>query len=373
MRYFVPCPLLLLAACAATGSSDLPTMEPFGTAADGREVHAFTLTNRNGMRAKLTNLGATLVELHVPDREGNSADVVLGFDDASGYLSDRNQYFGCIAGRVANRIAGGAFFLDGTDYRLPTNDGGVNHLHGGDVGFGRRVWEPTRIAKDGEQGVRFQYVSPAGEEGYPGTLTATVTYRLTDDDELVLEYHATTDAPTPVNLTHHSYFDLAGHGAPTILDHELVIDAEHYTPTDETLIPTGEIAPVAGTSLDFRSPRRIGARIDRLEDTPAGGYDHNYVLDGEAGELRRAARLAHPESGRVLEIWTTEPGLQFYSGNFLFGQEGKDGAVYPHRSGLCLEAQHFPDSINQPDFPETVLRPGEEYRQVTVHRFAVER
>ena len=380
--------LMGLAACNSTGArgSNLPTMESFGTTQDGTAVHLYTLTNTNGMVAKLTDFGATLVELHVPDRDGALADVVLGFDDVSGYEGDGNQYFGCIAGRVANRVAKGRFTLDGASYQLATNND-PNHLHGGTKGFGQRVWRTARLAEQEASGVRFSYVSPAGEEGYPGTLDCEVTYWLTDDDELVLEYRATCDAATPVNLTHHSYFNLAGHGAATILDHELVIDAANHTPTDDTLIPTGLLEPVAGTPLDFTSRWVIGDRVAQLDDTPALGYDHNFVIDAPRLELTeihlgvpegrwtrmsRACRLSHAGSGRVLEIWTDEPGLQFYTGNFLFGQEGKGGATYAHRSGLCLETQHFPDSINQPSFPSTVLRPGETYTHRTVHRFTTE-
>lgn len=364
--------LVSLGACRATPEPP-PALDvqPFGTTQDGVPVQLYTLENGNGIVARLTNFGATLVELHVPDRRGEFADVVLGFEDVAGYESDANQYFGCIAGRVANRIAGGRFELGGLVYELPLNDGS-NHLHGGEVGFGRRVWEATPLETDEGPAVRFRYVSPAGEEGYPGTLTAEVIYTLTDEDELRLDYTATTDATTPVNLTHHSYFNLAGHGTGTILGHQLRIDADRYTPTDETLIPTGMLAPVRGTPLDFQRATRIGARIDELEDTPALGYDHNFALSRADGELRFACRLEDPGSGRILQIRTTEPGLQFYSGNHLHGQVGKDGATYVHRGGLCLETQHFPDSVNHPGFPSTILRRGETYRQTTVHRFFVD-
>lgn len=373
MRHLFAPLLLALGACGATGGAypEPPLMDDFGTTADGTPVHVITLTNANGLVAKVTNFGATLVEMHVPGRDGELADVVLGFDDVAGYEGDGNQYFGCIAGRVANRIAKGSFELDGATYQLATNNA-PNHLHGGDRGFGQRVWTANSASRPGAVGATFRYVSPAGEEGYPGQLTCEVEYWLTDDDELICEYRATTDAATPVNLTNHAYWNLGGHGSATVLDHELQVDAARYTPTDATLIPTGELAPVAGTPLDFTSPRRLGERVAELGDQPGDGYDHNYVLDGEAGTLRRACRLTHAASGRVLEVHTTEPGLQVYCGNFLFGQAGKGGLTYPHRSGLCLETQHFPDSINQPTFPSTVLRPGETYSTRTVHRFSVE-
>jgi aldose 1-epimerase len=367
-RRLAPVLLAVLGCATSAPSPQTPPMEPFGTTQEGVPVHLFTLTNANGLVAKLTNFGATLVELHVPDREGDLADIVLGFDDVAGYEGADNQYFGCIAGRVANRVAKGSFELDGARYQLATNDG-PNHLHGGEVGFGRRVWQAQPL---GAQGVRFTYVSPAGEEGYPGRVNVSVTYQLNDRDELILEYEATCDAPTPINLTSHSYFNLAGHGAPTVLDHVLQVDAAGYTPTDATLIPTGELAAVEGTVFDFRAPRVIGERVGTLDDSPALGYDHNFVLDRSSDGLGRACRLFHPGSGRVLEVWTTEPGLQVYCGNFLFGQTGKDGRVYAHRSGLCLEAQHFPDSINQPGFPRAVLRPGQTYTQRTLLRFSTE-
>lgn len=358
--------LPLCCACASAGGKTTK-MDPFGSTATGDEVRLVTLENSNGLMAKLTDFGATLVEMHVPDRTGERADVVLGFDDVRGYESDANQYFGCTVGRVANRIAGGRFELDGETYQLATNDG-PNHLHGGDVGFGQRVWTVERIASEDGQAARFRYTSPDGEEGYPGELRVAVTYTLTDADELRIDYEATADAATPVNLTNHTYFNLAGHGSPTILDHVLQLDATHYTPTDETLIPTGDVRRVEGTPLDFREPAAIGVRIAELDDTPALGYDHNYAL-GPAREVRRVGVLSHSASGRAVEVLTTEPGLQLYSGNFLKGQKGKGGATYAHRSGVCLEAQHFPDSINDSAFPSTVLRPGETYRQTTVYRF----
>lgn len=343
-------------------------MEHFGQTSSGESATLYTLVNRNGLVAKVTNFGATLVEMHVPDRDGVKADVVLGFDDVSGYEGDTNQYFGCTAGRVANRVAGGRFELDGASYQLATNNA-PNHLHGGDKGFGQRLWAAEALPGAGDSGVTFSYLSPAGEEGYPGAVDIKVSYLLTDSDELHVRYEATADAATPLNPTNHSYFNLAGHGAPTVLDHLLVIEADQYTPTDETLIPTGLYAPVAGTPLDFTSEARIGDRIASLDDTAAIGYDHNYVLRGGRGI---ACRLSDPGSGRVLEIRTDEPGVQFYSGNFLNGQAGKGGKVYAHRSALCLETQHFPDSINHPDFPSTVLRPGEVYSQHTIHRFYVD-
>ena len=340
---------------------------PFGTTAAGEAATLFTLRNSAGTIARVTDFGATLVEMHVADRAGAVADVINGFDDVAGYQSDANQYFGCTTGRVCNRIARGKFSLDGETYTLATNND-PNHLHGGDVGFGQRMF--TASVGDGAS-VRFTYTSPAGEEGYPGTLDVEVVYTLTDQDELRVDYAATTDAATPINLTNHAYWNLAGAGAGTILDHVLEVDAGRYTPCDDTLIPTGALATVEGTPLDFRRATRIGERIDAVTGTAALGYDHNYALDAGGGALARACRLEDPSSGRVLEIFTTEPGLQFYSGNFLKGDAGKGGRTYEHRGALCLETQHFPDSINQPAFPSTVLEPGETYRTTTVHRFSV--
>lgn len=388
-----PVRFLAAAACAAAASvlpscgsmhtmidrspAEMPVRTaPFGTTKDGAAATLFTLENAHGLVARVTDFGATLVEMHVPDAAGNLADVVQGFDDVSGYdakgsRGSGNQYFGCTAGRVANRIALGRFSLDGKQYQLATNNP-PNHLHGGEVGFGQRLWIAEPLAGRDGQAVRFTYVSPAGEEGYPGTLTARVTYTLTDHDELRLDYEATADAATPVNLTNHSYFNLAGHGNGTILDHLLRIDADHVTAVDDTLIPTGVLAPVIGTPLDFLRTARIGLRIDELRPTATLGYDHNFVLNEPNGRLAFACRLEDPQSGRVLEILTTEPGLQFYSGNFLFGQKGKDGATYELNGALCLETQHFPDSVHHAEFPDTILRPGEKYRQTTVHRFFAE-
>ena len=338
----------------------------FGTTADGQPVKIFTLTNRDGVVARLMSRGATLVSLEVPDRDGKKADVVLGFDDLAGYESNRNQHFGCVAGRFANRIAKGRFTLDGHEYQLALNDG-PNHLHGGvKRNLDKVVWQAEELTTDAGPAVRFRYTSPDGEEGYPGNLTVTVTYTLTDANELRIDYEATTDKATPVNLTNHSYFNLAGAGAKTALDHELMVNADRYTPVDETLIPTGEIAPVAGTPLDFRQPRKIGERIEQLAGTSTKGYDHNYVLNKQEGELSLAARLRDPASGRTLTVSTTEPAVQVYSGNFLHDQAGRGGLAYPQRSGVCLETQHYPDSVNQPSFPNVILRPGETYRQTTV-------
>jgi len=363
----VLCLVLLLGACATPGRWNAEmhpevTQAPFGVTADGQAVTRYTLRNTHGMQADVLDFGATLHALHVPDREGNLADVVLGCDLAC-YETD-SPYFGSTVGRYANRIAGGRFTLDGEEYTLAVNNP-PNHLHGGEVGFDKVLWQAETYRDRGESGIRFTHVSPDMEEGYPGTLACTVYYILTDDNELKIEYFAETDAPTVVNLTHHSYFNLRGHDAGDMLDHELYLNADRYTPADETLIPTGAIDPVAGTPLDFRRPQPIGARIAETN----GGYDHNFVLNKSNAAYSLAARVTEPESGRVMEIFTTEPGMQFYTGNHLNGVAGKESAVYNAFAGFCLEAQHFPDSPNQPHFPSTVLRPGERYHQLTVHRF----
>jgi aldose 1-epimerase len=348
-------------------------VEPFGKAEDGTAVNLYRLENANGLRAALTDYGAILVSLEVPDRDGNLDNIVLGFKDIDGYLT-RHPYFGATVGRYANRIAGGKFTVDGQEYTLAQNNG-PNALHGGLKGFDKVVWDAEPADGGDGPSVAFSYLSPDGEEGYPGNLSVTVTYTLTNDDELRIDYEATTDKTTPVNLTHHSYFNLKGAGEGDVLDHVLMINADRYLPADDTLIPTGEIADVEGTPLDFTEPKPIGADIGRIEgDQFAGGYDHCLVLDKEQeGALTLAARVSEPSTGRVMEIHTTEPGVQLYTGNFLDGSVvGAEGTPYGKHAGFCLEAQHFPDSPNQPAFPDAILRPGETYTQTTVHRFSTE-
>jgi len=360
---------LAAAACAREQEASI-SRAPFGRMADGSEVEVFTLTNARGIEVRAITYGAIIVSLRTPDRAGRMDDIVLGHDSLGGYLR-HSPYFGAIVGRYGNRIAQGRFTLDGTTYHLATNDG-PNHLHGGVRGFDKVVWGAEPFRSDSGVGVTFTYTSPDGDEGYPGTLVARVTYRLTDHDELIVDYHATTDKPTPVNLTQHTYFNLAGDGRRDILDHELWINADSMTPVDSTLIPTGVIAPVEGTPFDFRTPTAIGARIgaDHRQLRFGGGYDHNFVLRQEDAAIERAARVVEPSTGRALDIYTTEPGLQFYSGNFLDGSvTGKGGRVYQRRFGFCLETQHYPDSPNQPRFPSTILRPGQEYRSRTVFVF----
>ncbi|MGE0377713.1 MAG: aldose epimerase family protein [Planctomycetaceae bacterium] len=358
-------------------AADLPTRESFGATKDGQPVEIYTLKNDTGFEAKVMTRGATLVELHVPDKDGRSADVILGFDDVSGYESDANQYFGCTTGRVCNRIGGAEFSLGGQTYTLAKNDNGKHHLHGGGArSLDKVVWkaEPFRRAK--QQGVAFTYTSPDGEEGYPGNLSVKVTYAVPDDRNVLrISYEATTDQATPVNLTNHMYFNLGGHGSQSVLDHMLTIRADEYTVADDDLIPTGQNAAVNGTPVDFRQPTRLGARIDALTNTGAKGYDHNFVLRANRDEdrpLRSAATLKDPASGRVLEISTTEPGVQLYTGNFLFGQTGKGGKTYAHRSAVCLETQHFPDSVHHDNFPSVVLKPGQQFESITVYRFSAE-
>ena len=363
------------AACHRPSMRAHITRTAFGTTADGTAVDLFTLTNARGVEVRAMTYGATIVSLRTPDRGGHLGDIVLGYPALAGNLA-QSPYFGAVVGRYGNRIAKGRFSLDGKAYQLATNNG-PNHLHGGVKGFDKVVWSAEPAESDSSAAVTFSYVSPAGEEEYPGTLHARVTYTLTDRDELRVDYLATTDQATPVNLTQHSYFNLAGAGTRDILGHELMIAADHYTPVDATLIPTGEIAPVAGTPFDFRTPTAIGARIDQndVQLQNGKGYDHNWVLNraGAAeGALVHAARVSEPTTGRTLDVFTTEPGLQFYSGNFLDGTiTGKDGRVYRHRDGFCLETQHFPDSPNHPNFPSTILRPGREYRSTTVFQFGV--
>jgi aldose 1-epimerase len=350
---------------------------PFGATADGHPVELFTLTSPTGIEIRTISYGAILVSISTPDRTGRIADIALGFDSLDGYLT-RSRYFGAVVGRYGNRIAGGRFTLDGRTIKLATNSG-ANHIHGGVKGFDKVLWRGEPFAGDGAMGVTFRYASPDGEEGYPGTLHATITYTLAQN-ELVADYTATTDKTTIVNLTQHSYFNLSGEGHDTVLGHEVMLNADRFTPVDAAMIPTGELAPVDGTPFDFGRPTAIGARIDA--DHPqlklALGYDHNFVLNGDSGpfdsaqgRLRWAARVVEPTSGRTLQVDTTEPGVQFYSGNKLAGVSGKAGHIYGRRSGFCLETQHFPDSPNQPLFPSTVLRPGDTYRSTTVFTFGV--
>ena len=359
-----------------SGAENAATAD-FGKTKVGEPTEIHTLQNKNGLIAKVATYGATLVELHVPDKDGKLVDVVNGFDDVAGYEGDGNQYFGCTTGRVCNRIAKGKFTLDGKEYTLAINND-PNHLHGGgDKALSKQVWKAAPVA--GKAAVVFTLTSPDGEEGYPGNLSMKVTYTLTDDNELRIDYEATTDKATPVNLTNHAYFNLGGAGSGTVLDHVLMINADNYTTTDETLIPTGKIESVEGTPLDFRKSRVIGERIPdkdaaKTEDckTSTLGYDHNFIINVETTKLFLAARLTDPESGRVMEIHTNQPGIQFYSGNFLKDQKGKGGKEYPFRGALCLETQHYPDSVNHDHFPNTILEPGDTYRTTTVHKFSAE-
>jgi len=340
----------------------------YGVTKDGAAVDLYTMTNTNGMIARVITFGALLTELHVPDRTGAMADVVLGFKTLDGY-EGVHPYFGGTIGRVANRIAKGKFRLGGQEYTLAINNG-PNHLHGGNKGFDKRIWRAQTVPAANGVAVMFTRVSPDGEEGYPGTLTASVTYTLTNRNELRLDYTATTDKSTPINLTNHSYFNLAGDGAGDILGHELTLMADRFTPVDDTLIPTGDIATVRGTVMDFTRATPIGARIDRVPGA-AGGYDHNYVLNHGGGVLAVSATVREPKSGRVMDVLTTEPGVQFYTGNFLDGTiTGKAGVAYKKHFGFCLETQHYPDSINHAAFPPAVLEPNRTFKSTTVYRFS---
>ena len=339
--------------------------EAFGTTMDGEKVDLYTLTNTNGLTAKITNYGGIVTSLQVPDRDGNFADIVLGCDSLDEYIKG-HPHFGTIVGRYANRIANGKFTLNGVEYTLAKNDG-PNHLHGGIKGFDKAVWNAEQIQTDTTVALKLTYLSKDGEEGYPGNLNCTVIYTLTNDNELKISYEAETDKTTIVNLTHHGYFNLAGHNSGDILAHELMLNADHFTPVDDQLIPTGEIKPVKGTPMDFTEPFSIGARIAQVK----GGYDHNYVLNSGDGSLALAARVYEPSTGRVMELFTTEPGVQFYTGNSLDGSNKGKGAVYNKHNGFCLETQHFPDSPNKPQFPSVLLEPGKKYMQLTVHKFSV--
>jgi len=364
-----------LAPLGATPKSGSTEKKPFGKTPDGQPIDLYVLTNKNGVEAAITNYGGAVVSLKVPDRNGKFADVVLGYDSLDGYVNDKS-YFGAIVGRYGNRIGHAQFSLDGKTYTLAKNNG-ENSLHGGIKGFNKAVWPAKELPVKNGQSLELTYLSKDGEEGFPGDLHVRVVYTLTDSNELKIEYSATTDKKTVVNLTNHTYFNLAGPGSGDILGHQLVIEADKFTPVDASLIPTGEFRDVQGTPLDFRKATAIGVRIDQDDEQLklGHGYDHNFVLRRAAGApISLAARVVEPNTGRVLEVWTTEPGVQFYTGNFLDGTaRGKGGLTYARRSAFCLETQHFPDSPNQPKFPSVVLNPGEKYSTTTTYKFTTEK
>ena len=342
---------------------------PFGTTRSGQAVTQYTLTNDAGMEVGVLDYGGIITKIIVPAADGTPGDVVLGFDNLADYQA-KSPFFGCITGRVANRLAQARFTLDGTEYQLARNDG-QNHLHGGPVGFDKVMWDAEPFTADDGVGVKLHYLSPDGDQGFPGALDTTVTYTLSNDNALRVDYAATTDAPTILNLTNHTYFNLAGGG--NVGEHVVELDADAFTPVDSTLIPNGELRDVTGTPHDFRTPTAIGARIDQDDEQLklGGGYDHNWVVRGTPGELRRAARVEAPSTGRVLEVYTTQPGVQLYTGNMMPTVTGKGGQEYTRRTGFCLETQHFPDAPNQPTFPSIVLRPGEQFHETTVFKFDV--
>ncbi|WP_339708454.1 aldose epimerase family protein [Algoriphagus aquimarinus] len=364
---------LLLYSCDSkpkeeTIAEDTMLEQVFGTTFQNKKVETYEIKNANGMKMKVTNFGARVTNLWVPDKDGNLVDVVLGFETLDAYLESGDKYFGAAIGRYGNRIANGKFTLDGEEYTLPTNNNGQT-LHGGPGGLDYVIWD---VEKSGENGLIFSYTSPDGDEGFPGELKVKMIYTLTDDNGFKVTYEAETDKATPVNLTHHSFFNLNGAGNGTVLDHTLQLNASKYTPVDEVLIPTGEIPTVKGTPFDFTTATKIGERIDQENEQLkfGGGYDHNWVLDKTGNDLTQAALISSPQTGIEMEVWTTEPAIQFYSGNFLDGSvTGKGGKVYELRSAFCLETQHYPDSPNQPNFPSTVLKPGEKYEQTCIYRF----
>jgi len=387
MRRLLPAFLLLAAASSAFAQPKFASIQEsyFGTAPEipspndpakpirqESKITAYTLTNSNGAKVKILSLGGIVAEWHAPDKDGKMADVVLGHDSLKGYL-DGHPYFGCITGRVANRIGNGKFTLDGKEYTLPTNNA-PHSLHGGKFGFDKMAWKGEANVVPGGQAIVFTYTSPDGEQGYPGNLACKVTYTFTDANELRIDYSATTDKATVVNLTNHSYFNLGGHNSGTILDHELKLETDKYTPGDDTLLPTGKIEPVKGTPFDFTTATKIGSRLKELKGTPVG-YDLNYVVgDKRIATPKLVATVTEPKSGRVLEVLSTEPGLQFYTGNFLDGKDkGKGGAVYPQYGAFCLEAQFFPNSPNLKEFPSITLKPGEEYKQTTIYKLSVKK
>ena len=364
--------LLIVASQYTLEAKSRMHKQAFGKTTDGQEVDLYILTNNGGVEVAITNFGATVVSLKVPDRQGKVADVVLGYDDLDGYVTDK-AHFGATVGRYANRIAHGKFVLNGTTYTLAKNNG-ENHLHGGIRGFDKVLWTAKDVSTPAAAALQLNYLSKDGEEGYPGNLSAQVTYTLANNNELRIDYAATTDKDTIVNLTNHSYFNLAGQGQGDILQHQLRLDASRFTPVDATLIPAGEIRSVKGTPFDFTHSTAIGSRIGQDDEQLklGQGYDHNFVLDDDIrGKPVLAAEVYEPTSGRTMEVWTTEPGIQFYTGNFLDGTaHGKAGRTYPRRSGFCLETQHFPDSPNKPKFPSTILKPGTRFKSTTIYKFS---
>ena len=366
--------LICLTGCASVPpSAGTIGAAPFGNTTDGTAVQIYTLCNRDGMEARIMTYGGIVESLKVPDRNGRLGDVVLGYDNLAGYLTN-SPFFGALIGRYGNRIAKGQFTLDGQTYTLPTNNP-PNSLHGGDKGFFARVWKAAALVTSNGPVLQLSYLSKDGEEGYPGNMSVTATYTITEDNALRLDFEATSDKDTVCNLTHHSYFNLAGQGNGDILGDMLYINANSFTPVDATLIPTGELRPVDGTPFDFRQPTAIGARInaDDQQIKFGPGYDHNWVINKPLGQLGLMARVSEPISGRVMEVFSTEPGLQFYSGNFLNGSiTGKDGLVYRYRSAFCMEPQHYPDSPNHPQFPSTELKPGETYHNTIIYKFSTQ-
>ncbi|MCL3780104.1 galactose mutarotase [Prolixibacteraceae bacterium JC049] len=366
--YLIVLAMFVLGACSTESAYKLIEESNFKGDVNGEKVMLFTLKNKNGLATQITNYGGRVVNLWLPDREGKFEDVVLGYNTFDGYLNSNEIYFGALIGRYGNRIANGKFSLDGKEYTLATNNG-KNHLHGGIKGFNDVVWQGKKV---NDHKLELTYMSKDMEEGYPGNVTIKVVYELTDANELKIEYWAKTDAPTFVNLTHHSFFNLHGAGKGSINDHVLFIDANNYTPVDDGLIPTGEIASVTGTPMDFTQPTAIGKRVDSdFDQLKYGlGYDHNWVLNHSKEKVRLAARISEPASGRAMEVYTNEPGLQFYGGNFLNGKDvGKYGLSYEHRTAFCLETQHFPDSPNHPHFPTTRLNPEDEYYSICIYKF----
>ena len=365
--------VLLLMSCVAFAAAQTVTKQSYGKTAAGENVDLYTLRNRKGVEAKITNYGGILVSLKVPDRNGKFDDVVLGFNDLESYLTKNDPYMGALIGRYGNRIAKGRFTLDGVEYKLAVNNG-PNHLHGGIKGFDKVVWAARPTTTKAGASLSLRYVSKDGEEGYPGNLTTRVVYTLTNRNELRIDYFASTDKDTVVNLTNHSYFNLAGEGNGDILNHLLTLNSNYFLPTDATSIPVAHLRDnVRGTPFDFLMPKSIGERInqDNQQIKFGSGYDHTWIVNGRMGVLRQAASVYEPTTGRVMEVWTTEPGVQFYTGNFLDGTlTGKSGKTYPRRSGFCLETQHYPDSPNKPKFPTTTLRKGETYKSTTIYRFS---